>query len=530
MPCRHLECRALCARLQYVSSFLQCHLRLIDIRNIPGWISLLGAKHPIGPFISGPSWFVAGPFNFFKEKHRIYERAGWDIHPVISLCPVEVVLFLSDAATIKEICSDRVGFPKPILQYKAIAFLGDNIVASEGEDWKKFRKLSNPAFSERNNQLVCNATTEILLDLFNNEWKGQSHISFDNVLDLTLSIALQVIGVAGFGQNISSSNTMPPGHRLSFKSCLKIVSENVFLGILVPSWFPSVTSRLSMVRLAFTELKLYVHEMIQSRQTADQKHDIHDLFSTLLDGNASENNILTESELTSNILMFLMAGHESTAHTLCYALAMLALFSDEQEKLYQHCKSVVPADQVPRYQDCSLLKQSLAVFNEALRMFPPVIGIPKEAAKDTTVSSTTIDGQTMTFPVPKGGQIVVHTVGVHYNRSLIHACLVFQLTRPIARYWKDPETFNPDRFLGPWNRDAFLPYSAGARSCLGRKFAETEGIVCLTLLVLRYKITVTEESRFIAETFEERKARVLDSICGLTLTPKRVPLTFTRRF
>ena len=104
-----------------------------------------------------------------------------------------------------------------------------------------------------------------------------------------------------------------------------------------------------------------------------------------------------------------------------------------------------------------------------------------------------------------------------------------------ARYWDDPHAFKPERFHGDWPRDAFLPFSSGARACLGRRcvfpsplqsfcrsqrhrFFETEGIAILTMLVSRYKITVKEEPQFAGETFEQRKARIFRVTAGLTLT------------
>jgi Cytochrome P450 len=114
-----------------------------------------------------------------------------------------------------------------------------------------------------------------------------------------------------------------------------------------------------------------------------------------------------------------------------------------------------------------------------------------------------------------------------------------------AKYWREPKTFNPDRSLGDWNRDTFIPFSAGARSCIGRRyariyyhlsrqpddelsrFAEIESITTLALLVLHYEINVTEDPQFVHETWEQRRDRVMAAEQGpLSLTPKGVPLTF----
>ena len=86
-----------------------------------------------------------------------------------------------------------------------------------------------------------------------------------------------------------------------------------------------------------------------------------------------------------------------------------------------------------------------------------------------------------------------------------------------ARYWKDPHTFNPSRFLGDWPRDAFVPFSAGTRACLGRRFSETEGVAILTYMIKHFRVEVLEEPQYAGETFEQRKKRLLRCRTALTL-------------
>ncbi|KAF8474407.1 cytochrome P450 [Russula ochroleuca] len=205
---------------------------------------------------------------------------------------------------------------------------------------------------------------------------------------------------------------------------------------------------------------------------------------------------------------------QTTAHTLCFSFALLALYPDEQERLYQQIKGVMSSlNGMPAYEDMSRFTQSLAVFYETLRLFPPVTNVPKVATQDTILTVNNIDGGKTTFPVPSGMGIDIHVAAVHYN----------------PRYWKEPHRFMPERFLEDWPRDAFLPFSQGARACLGRRFFETEGIAIMTMLVSRYKIEVKEEPEFAGETFEERYARITAFDQGLTTTPVRVPLVFKRR-
>ncbi|KAI0064390.1 hypothetical protein BV25DRAFT_316258 [Artomyces pyxidatus] len=135
-------------------------------------------------------------------------------------------------------------------------FFGRNIVASEGEEWKRFRKIAAPAFSEKNNSLVWDETVRIMNDMFDNVWKGAPEINTDHAVEITLPIALFVIGVAGFGRRISwiDELAVPAGHQLTFKDALHVVSSEVVTKILVPDWAADLTSRTRKVRLAYEEL------------------------------------------------------------------------------------------------------------------------------------------------------------------------------------------------------------------------------------------------------------------------------------
>ena len=151
-------------------------------------------------------------------------------------------------------------------------------------------------------------------------------------------------------------------------------------------------------------------------------------------------------------------------------------------------------------------------------------------------------------------------------RDCCRECLYWFSPFSLARYWNDPHSFKPERFLGDWPRDAFLAFSGGEHSqnlqgmvlvtvhqalalaleesefayyllwspfnlhwpnFFSKRFFETEATVILSMLVSRYKITIKEEPRFAGETFEQRKNRVLKCWNGLTLTwvfSTRVPI------
>ncbi|KAI0279039.1 cytochrome P450 [Russula aff. rugulosa BPL654] len=393
------------------------------------------------------------------------------------------MIYIADAAAIKEITTYRYRFPKPLYRYEVLTVFGPNIIASVGEEWKKYRKITAPAFSERNNKLVWDETIGIMNDLFDNVWGDRSEVVVDHCVDITLPIALFVVGVAGrFGRRVTwtSDLVVPPGHQMTFKDALHILSSNLIQKLIAPDWAKNLTKHSRSIELAFTELKQYMLEMVEARRNGDKVEERYDLFSGLLDAEQDESGNgagLSDDELIGNMFVFLFAGHETTARTLCFTFALLALHPGEQERLYQHIKRVMSSlNKMPTYEDMSRFTQSLAVFYETLR-FDQVPLIPKIAAEDTTLTVGNVDGRMMTFPVPSGTEIDIHVPGLHFN----------------PRYWEQPQKFMPERFLGDWPRDAFLPFNfAGPRACLGRRFFETECLAIMTMLVSRYKIEVEE--------------------------------------
>ncbi|KAF7983462.1 hypothetical protein HWV62_21746 [Athelia sp. TMB] len=480
------------------------------------------------------------------NKHNDYEQSGWDVLTVISAFPtITTQIHVADAEVIKvstEITSYRHKFPKPIDQpclltqiskYEVLTFFGGNIVASEGQQWKKYRKIAAPAFSDRNNKLVWDETMLIMEDLFENEWGQRDKISLDHCVGITVQIALSVISVAGFGRRIKwrDDQVIPPGHQMTYQKSLHIVSSDVFLKLIVPEWAMGLTKRTRNARIAFDELKVsvaqvnrrmkltrkqkYMLEQIHARQAIEKREERYDLFSSLLDANDDSSNVdvLTQDELLGNMFIFQLAGHETTAHTLAFTFGLLALHQDEQEKLFQHIQHLLPGGRIPSYQEMPMLTYATAVFYETLRLFPPVPVIPKRTDTDIIFNLSNAAGQHKQMPVPAGTNVVIDTPGVHYN----------------PRYWEDPYAFKPERFMGDYPRDAFLPFSAGISRSLRPRFFETEGIAILTMMVSRYKIDVMDEPQFAGESFVQKKERVLKSHSGLTQTPVRVPLVFTRR-
>ncbi|KIP01931.1 hypothetical protein PHLGIDRAFT_320485 [Phlebiopsis gigantea 11061_1 CR5-6] len=486
--------------------FSGCPVAYTLLPSSPIWALLL--RNPLPGIVFGSLidyvWSVK--YDAFTRNGR-----GHDIFAIVSFLPgLSAYYLISDTAIVKEITHNRTRFPKDTAVYKFLAALGNNILVAEGDQWKHYRKLSATAFSEKNNRLVWDESWRIMNELLNQRWGALREAHVEDVLNLTSQISLQVMGAAGFGRNISwnDDDIVQGQHQLTFKQSLEAATSNVLLRMVLPKWVYKLQfiNRVKEIKLAFDELEIYIHEMIDSRLNAAEKNARYDLLTALIDAN--EGDRLSHGELLSHVLIFQLAGYETTAHSLSFTLALLALHPEAQEKLFRHIVDTWDGCRVPGYRQVEKLSYCKAVIYETLRMFPLTVN------EDTTLTSRNTLGDEVIIPVLKGSQVGVDVVGLHYN----------------PRYWPEPHTFNPDRFLGEWNREAFMPYSLGPRSCLGRNFFEAEAIAILTSLVRNFKIAVRDEPRFATESWEERKNRILQvNTDGISLCPGKISLTLTRR-
>ncbi|KIM77289.1 hypothetical protein PILCRDRAFT_621822 [Piloderma croceum F 1598] len=225
---------------------------------------------------------------------------------------------------------------------------------------------------------------------------------------------------------------------------------------------------------------------------------------------------LTDDELLSNIFAFLLAGHETSAHTLSFALPLLTVYPDVQHKIFEEVLRLWPQgclaiESNSSYKDdFPKLEYTTAFFRETLRMFPSAPRLPKQVHADATITAQRI-------AIPKGSVVIMDVFGT--NLSPLH-------------WGEDAAEFKPERFIDTdtyrWPRDAFLTFSAGARGCIGSRFAMTESVCILALLVRQYEILVPSDLELRSKA--EQRDVLLKWTTGLTITPTNSRVRLRRRF
>ncbi|KAJ7820990.1 cytochrome P450 [Mycena olivaceomarginata] len=476
-------------------------------------------------------------------------------------------LWLADAEGIKTVAGEATVFQKDIETYKTVNIYGENLVGTEGAEWRRHRRVAKPAFNEACNAFVWTDTIRIV-----NEWfaaldavqanQNKKPITLNALKDLA-QVTLLVISSVGFGRRASwqqnASTEPPPGQLMAFGPAVFAAVEYLFPKALTPKWLSALSERMyipvigRMVRdanHAYEALKLHMGELVSLSRAWVVEGKVSNMDAALLrnlveanmeDEDAAANSYknLTDDELFSNTFLFLLAGHETTAHSLAFAVAYLALYPDVQQKIYDEAWLLWP-DGAPKTASASTMRwhphivqlYTLATFHETIRLFPPVIRISKLVHADTTIKAhrftTTSNGdidnvQDISVPVKAGSMVLVDIRGLHMN----------------PMYWgPDAESFKPKRFIDTesykWPARCVashwvlvLAFSAGPRACIGQRFAVTESVCVLACLVRTYEISVPEKLR--AKPFEEQKRSLLSWIPGITMAPTNCVVSLRRR-
>ncbi|THU79778.1 cytochrome P450 [Dendrothele bispora CBS 962.96] len=237
---------------------------------------------------------------------------------------------------------------------------------------------------------------------------------------------------------------------------------------------------------------------------------------------------LDDGQLLSNAFVYLVAGHETAAHSLSFMIAFLAIYPEVQHKVRKEVLSLTggdPTAQLSYKEHMSKLVYTLAVFHETGRLCTVAPRLGRRVLTDTTLTSHRFeiapDGsvqrvQEFEVNLKHGSQVILDLTAVHRN--------------PI--HWgKDVNDFRPERFIDTdtyrWPRDAFLAFSTGPRSCIGQKFATAESLCFVANLVRQFDILPPPDLR--GKPLSEQKS-ISDWKTWLTTTPVNARVTFKPRF
>ncbi|KAH5268413.1 hypothetical protein HBI71_070080 [Parastagonospora nodorum] len=506
------------------------------------WIAILKKILPVS---CRGIWFdILHPEWGHRIGHAPFERLGKDVFLVAS--PTRISCFVADAEAMVQITTRRTDFPKPLDMYKALDIYGKNLISTEGPEWRMHRKLAAPSFGEKNNQLVFTESihhAKSLLGL----WTGADGRGNKTVADPShgaMNLALYIISSAGFdvrvvwpheegipvadrkteGRSMFVGSETPSGHQMNYREAIGELLHNIMWTIIIPPKYllKSPIKFHRKVGKAVVEWGLYMDELYELKKKQVASGDAAggmDLFEALIRGSGILDEKTTElqkSDLLGNAFVLMLAGHETTANTLHFSLIYLAMNWSSQRRLQEdieNCMQGKPTQDWTYEEDFPKLFAGMtaAVMNETLRLLQPIVNIPKSTAPGRP-QQITLGGQQHTIP---GGTHVWLSSAIHRNPKYWPG----PADSPSNQGIQDVDCFRPERWLtssnngddfvdinydeeelrGPSGEDtssqlfkpekgAYIPFSDGFRSCIGRRFAQVEVMAVMATIFTQYSV------------------------------------------
>lgn len=381
---------------------------------------------------------------------------------------------------------------------------GNGLFTAENDEpaWQRAHELLLPAFSQTAMRGYHPVMLEVV-DELTNKWDSQIGESIDVAADMT-RVALETIGRAAAGYSFGSFETTRPHPFVRHMvGALKGSSVESFLRTSsLPNWIAALYQ--SRVRWHGDQMKSIVDSIVAERRRA--AGESRDLLALMLSPGRDGNPALGEANIRYQLITFLIAGHETTAGALSFALHYLSTRPDIVASARTEIDQVWGDADSPSFEQVTRLRYIRRIFDETLRLHPTVPGYFRQARHDTVLST----GRT----VRTGDWFLVLVGGLHRDQL----------------WGERPDEFDPDRFLPDRVRSRpahlYKPFGTGLRSCIGRQFAIHEAVLVLATLLRRYDLAARPGYRL--QTAE----RLTAVPRGLRLTPMPVsgalPSTSTR--
>lgn len=332
--------------------------------------------------------------------------------------------------------------------------VGNGLLTSQDETYLRQRRLVQPLFTRRRVDGYARQVADEGRSLAE-QWRDAGDDTVELVGEMH-RFALRMVGRILFGTDVEKAfavieRTMPPLQEYSLKRGLSPVKP--------PRNWPTPANRRAERHRG--ELYALCDEIVAGRQGAAASED---LVSLLVHAENAEDGSLDADELREQVLIFLLAGHETTATALAFALHLLARHPEEQRLVQEEVDGVLDGGRAPVAADMEALPRLTMVVKEAMRLYPsaPVIG--RRAVADADVDGVRIPG---------GADVIVAPWVTHRHPA----------------YWVEPERFDPSRFAPEVEaaagrpRYAWFPFGGGPRACIGQHLSMLESVLGLAVLV-----------------------------------------------
>jgi cytochrome P450 len=406
------------------------------------------------PIVGNLLEFRRDPLAFLCSMRRVHG----DVVDV-ALGPLKVTL-LSHPDFVEDILVTRskLWTKDRFLRTNLRPLLGDGLLSSEGDFWRKQRRLAQPAFHRDRIATYAGIMVDHASRLAGTWRDGEVRDVHKDMMRLTLDIVAETLFGAKVGEHAEDVGE-------ALEAVLAMVSDALTLFVPLLWHFPTPQKR--RFDRAVAKLDAIIYGVIEERRKAGAAHS-DDLLSMLLHAQDEDGSRMTDKQLRDECLTLFLAGHETTAINLSWTWLLLSQHADAKAKL-QHELDRVLGGRPPTFADVPSLRYAGHVVAESLRMYPPAWSMGREACEDVEVGG---------YRVRRGHQVWFCPWAIHRD----------------PRWFDAPDAFQPERWEGDLAkrlpRFAYFPFGGGPRFCIGQAFAQLEAVLLLATLAQAFDVDV----------------------------------------
>ena len=413
------------------------------------------------------------------EQAVIERRVLWQRYLIVSApSGIERVLLENAGNYVKSRVARRLVEPG----------IGRGLLTSEGEDWRRQRRIMAPSFDHRSLMSYAPAMTEAaaaVLARWNRRDDGAP-------LDIAVEMMRLTLGIIARTMFSADADDVGPIVEQAVGRYQREVRPGLLDLLNLPDWWPRPSTR--PWSHIFDRLDEVIDRLMAREAAAGGTSK--DLLARLLEArDADTGRAMDPREVRDQVVTIFMAGHETTALALTWTWYLLSQHPAEEAKLHAELERVL-GGRAPGVEDLAQLRYTRMVLEESMRLYPPAHTISREALAEDEIEG---------HRVAKGSVVSIVPWVIHRHRLL----------------WDRPEAFDPERFAperaAQRPRFAYIPFGGGPRICIGAGFAMTEALIILAMLGQRYRLRLAPGA-------------AVEPVGLITLRPRRgLPMTLERR-
>lgn len=398
----------------------------------------------------------------------------------ISVGP-KTLYFFNHPDHAKHVLADNAGaYHKGIGLIQARRALGDGLLTSEGELWRKQRRMIQPAFQHKRIAKQAGAVAEEAAKLVARLRAHEGAGPVDVVHEMT-GLTLGVLGRTLLDTDLGAFDSIGQDFEAVQDQAM---FDMVTMGM-VPTWVPLPKQR--RFRQSREQLQQVVDGLVADRTARDGAlAEGEDALARLIASTREEADPqVGRQRMRDELVTLLLAGHETTASTLGWTFYLVDRHPEVLERLHAEAVEVL-GDRLPEYEDLHRLRYTAMVVDEVMRLYPPVWILPRQSQADDEIGG---------YHVPAGSDVLICPYTLHRHPA----------------FWDAPDQFDPDRFDPDRSADrpryAYLPFGAGPRFCVGNHLGLMEATFTIAMVARELRLTKVPGHKVVPEPMLSLRVR-----------------------